>query len=112
MGETVHLVLRRLFGLFYQPQIIDDDDDCAANGKIKIGRRNRSSRRKPAPLPLCPPQILYDLTRARTLGTATNRLSYGTAVKRSTDSNVPKQTWAIDSRGIGKESEFQFRRDL
>jgi hypothetical protein len=33
---------------------------------IKIGRGNRSSRRKPAPAPLCPPQIPLDETRART----------------------------------------------
>jgi hypothetical protein len=50
-------------------------------GGIKIGRGNRSTRRKPAPAPLCPPQILLDQTRARTraaaVGPATNRLSYG-----------------------------------
>jgi hypothetical protein len=33
---------------------------------MKIGRRNWSSRRKPAPAPLCPPQIPLDQTRART----------------------------------------------
>jgi hypothetical protein len=33
---------------------------------MKIGRGNRSTRRKPAPAPLCPPQIPYDLTWART----------------------------------------------
>jgi hypothetical protein len=32
----------------------------------KIGRGNRSTRRKPAPAPLCPPQIPHDQTRART----------------------------------------------
>jgi hypothetical protein len=31
------------------------------------GRGNRSTRRKPAPMPLCPPHILHDLTRGRTL---------------------------------------------
>jgi hypothetical protein len=31
-------------------------------GAIKIGRGNRSTRRKPAPVPLCPPQIPYELT--------------------------------------------------
>jgi hypothetical protein len=30
------------------------------------GRRNKSTRRKPAPVPLCPPQIPHDLTSART----------------------------------------------
>jgi hypothetical protein len=33
-----------------------------ATGKKKIGRENRSTRRKPAPVPLCPPQIPHDLT--------------------------------------------------
>jgi hypothetical protein len=52
-------------GLLYQPQMIDDGD-CGAIGGMKIGRRNRSIRRKPAPVPLCPPQIPHDQTRART----------------------------------------------
>jgi hypothetical protein len=43
-------------GLLYQPQLIDDGD-CGAVGGMKIGRGNRSTRRKPAPAPLCPPQI-------------------------------------------------------
>jgi hypothetical protein len=42
--------------LMYQPHMIDDGD-CGAVGRIKIGRGNRSTRRKPAPLPRCPPQI-------------------------------------------------------
>jgi hypothetical protein len=37
-----------------------DDDDCGAMGGMKIGRGNRSTRRKPAPVPLCPPQIPHD----------------------------------------------------
>jgi hypothetical protein len=40
---------------------------------------NRSTRRKPAPVPLCPPQMPHDLTWTRTGKPATNRLSYGTA---------------------------------
>jgi hypothetical protein len=56
-------------GLLYQPQMIDDGD-CGAIGGMKIGRGNRSTRRKPAPAPLCPPQIPHDQTRARTWGAA------------------------------------------
>jgi hypothetical protein len=37
---------------------------------IKIGRGNGSTRRKPTPMPLCPPQNLLDLTRARTRAAA------------------------------------------
>jgi hypothetical protein len=33
---------------------------------MRIGRENRSSRRKHAPVPLCPPQNPHDLTWART----------------------------------------------
>jgi hypothetical protein len=60
-----------------------DEGDCGATGGTKIGRGKRSTRRKPAPAPLCPPQIPHDQTRARTPGRrgkpATNRLSYGAA---------------------------------
>jgi hypothetical protein len=52
-------------GLLYQPQMIDDGD-CGAIGRMKIGRGNRSTRGKPALMPLCPPQIPHDETRART----------------------------------------------
>jgi hypothetical protein len=31
-------------------------------GEMMIGKGNRSTRRKPAPVPLCPPQIPHDLT--------------------------------------------------
>jgi hypothetical protein len=66
--DWVHLVLRPLFGLLYQPQMIDDD--CGAIGGMKIGRGNRSTRRKFAPAPLCPPQIPHDQTWARTRAAA------------------------------------------
>jgi hypothetical protein len=53
----------------FQPQIIDDDDgddyddddDLGAIGGMLIGRESRSTRRKPAPVPLCPPKIPHDL---------------------------------------------------
>jgi hypothetical protein len=46
-------------GLLYKPQMIDEGD-CGAIGGMKIDRGNRSTRRKPAPVPLCPPQIPHD----------------------------------------------------
>jgi hypothetical protein len=62
----------------------DDDDDCGAISGIRIDRGNRSTQRKLAPIPLCPPQNPHDLTRARTSGRggkpATNRLSYGRVI--------------------------------
>jgi hypothetical protein len=42
------------------------DDECGAVDGIKIDRRNRSTRRKSAPMPLCPPKISRDLTNPRT----------------------------------------------
>jgi hypothetical protein len=41
-------------GLLYQLQMIDVGD-CGAIGGMNIGRGNRSIRRKPASVPLCPP---------------------------------------------------------
>jgi hypothetical protein len=34
-------------------------------GGMMIGKGNRSTRRKPAPVPLCPPQIPHDLTECK-----------------------------------------------
>jgi hypothetical protein len=69
------LVPRPLIVLSYQPWMIDDDK-CGSASEMRIGRRNRSTRRKPAPASLCPPQIPYEMTWARTRA---NRLRYGTA---------------------------------
>jgi hypothetical protein len=43
-------------GLLYQARMIDDDYG------MRISRGNRSTRRKPAPVPLCLPQISHVLT--------------------------------------------------
>jgi hypothetical protein len=56
-------------GLFYQPRMIGHGD-CGKIGGIKIGRGNRSTRRKLASAPLCPPQILHDKTRVWTWAAA------------------------------------------
>jgi hypothetical protein len=37
---------------------------------MRIGRETRSTRRKPATVPLRPPQIPHDLTQARTRAAA------------------------------------------
>jgi hypothetical protein len=66
-GETVHLVRRPLNGLLYQPRVIDE---YGAFGRMRTGRGNSSTRRKPAPAPLCPPQIPHDLTWYRTRAAA------------------------------------------
>jgi hypothetical protein len=51
-------------GLLYQLQMIVDGN-CGAVGGMKIGRGSRSTRRKPAPMPLCSPQIPHVLTQAQ-----------------------------------------------
>jgi hypothetical protein len=56
-------------GILPQPQKIDDGD-CGGIGGMKIGRENRSTRRKPAPVPLCPPQIPHNQAWARTRAVA------------------------------------------
>jgi hypothetical protein len=56
-------------GLLYQPQMIHDGD-CGAIGGMKIGRGNRSTREKSAQVPLCPPQIPHDQSRALTRAAA------------------------------------------
>jgi hypothetical protein len=38
------VVRRPLFGLLYQPQVIDEDE-CGAAGGMRIGRGNRSTPR-------------------------------------------------------------------
>jgi hypothetical protein len=58
-GVRVHLVRRPIFGLLYQPRMIDDPRGVV--GGMRIGKGNRSTRRKPTPMPLCPPQIPPDL---------------------------------------------------
>jgi hypothetical protein len=66
--DWVHLVRRPLFGLLYQPRMIDDE--CGVVGGMRIRRGNRSARRNPTTVPLWPPQIPHDLTRARFRATA------------------------------------------
>jgi hypothetical protein len=46
------------------------EGDCGAIGGMKIDRESRSTRRKPAPAPLCPPQIPLDQTRDQTQAAA------------------------------------------
>jgi hypothetical protein len=61
----IFLVWGETTDLLYEPRMVDDDE-CGAVGGM-IGRGNRITRRKPAPLSLCPPQIPHDLTRTGTL---------------------------------------------
>jgi hypothetical protein len=53
----------------HKPQMIGEGD-CGAIGGMKLGRGNRSTRRKSAPAPLYSPQIPLDQTRDRTRAAA------------------------------------------
>jgi hypothetical protein len=60
----VHLLRWAQFGLLFQHQMTDDDERGVVGGVT--GRGNRSTQRKPTPVPLCTPQIPRDLTGAPT----------------------------------------------
>jgi hypothetical protein len=62
----VHSVCRPIIGLLYLPMVIVRMENLVE----WIGRGNQSTWRKPAPAPLCPPQIPLDQTRARTRAAA------------------------------------------
>jgi hypothetical protein len=67
--EPHNILSYAVIGFFNLPNPIlpapnDRYGDCGAVGGIKIGRGNRSTRRKSTPAPLCPPQIPHDQTRA------------------------------------------------
>jgi hypothetical protein len=68
------------FSLLYQPRMMDE---YGAFGKMRIARGNLSIRKKPATVPLCPPQIPRDLGSnpgCRGRKPDTNRPSYGTTI--------------------------------
>jgi hypothetical protein len=50
-------------------RLMMDDDECGAVSGM-LGRGNRSTRKKHAPVPLCPPKLPHDQTRAWTWAAA------------------------------------------
>jgi hypothetical protein len=69
-GRLVGIVRLRIKTTeFYQPRMIHDEK-CEAVDGIKICKGNRITRRKPEPMPLCPPQIPHDLTWYQTRAAA------------------------------------------
>jgi hypothetical protein len=70
VGGGVQIASTRYVGYFWP--VVPSPGDCEDGkfGGMKTGRGNRSTRRKPAPAPLCPPQIPLDQTRARTRAAA------------------------------------------
>jgi hypothetical protein len=53
------------WSIVYQSRMTYDESGAVSG--MRIGRRNQSPRRKPAPMPLFPPKIPHYLTWARTL---------------------------------------------
>jgi hypothetical protein len=51
---------------FFLPLVYIDDYGCGAVSGMRIGKGNRSTRRKPTPVPLCSPTIPHNMTRDRT----------------------------------------------
>jgi hypothetical protein len=90
--DWIHLVRRPLTGLLYQPRMIDDER--GAVGGLRIGRGNRSARRKPTPVPLCPPQIPHDLFWARSQASAvgSRRLTFWAMIRP-----LPNTNWVDTS---------------
>jgi hypothetical protein len=72
---------------------------------MMIGRGSRSTRRKPAPVPLCPPQTpnVYPDANPGLHGgkPATNRLSYGTALR----STHPPTQWIPEVKWPWRETD-------
>jgi hypothetical protein len=95
--DRVHFVRRSLTGLLYHLRMIDDE--CGAVGGMIIGRRNRSTRRKPAPVPLCSPQIPHDLTWARTRATAVGS-------RRLTAWAMARPCYFLSLRALSSEFHF------
>jgi hypothetical protein len=76
--------------------IVPAPGDCEDGefGGMKIGKGNRSIRRKPTPAPICPPQIPLDQTRARNRAAAVgSQLLTAWAMARPGDHGY----WNIDS---------------
>jgi hypothetical protein len=82
-----------LLYLLHQPRMMDGNE-CAAVGGM-IGRENWSTRRKLSPVPLCPPQISHDLSRARTRAAAvgSRRLTAWTSARPILGSSLNVQRW-------------------
>jgi hypothetical protein len=57
--DWVQLVRRPLGGMLYRSRMMYD---YGTVGEMRISRVSPSFRRKPAPMPICPPQIPHDLT--------------------------------------------------
>jgi hypothetical protein len=70
VGGVVQTGCTRHVGHFWPSVPAPGDCQDGEFGRTKIGRRNLTTPRKPAPALLCPPQIPLDQARARTRAAA------------------------------------------
>jgi hypothetical protein len=70
VGGGVHTGSTRHVVHFWPIVAAPGDCEDGEFGGMKIGRGNRSTRRKPGPTPLCPSLIPLDQTRVRTRAAA------------------------------------------
>jgi hypothetical protein len=91
--------------LSHQPQM-RGEGDCGAIGGMKIGKGNRSIRRKPAPAPLCLSKIPLDLAWARTRAAAmeSQRLT-AWAMARPLSRNLNEQ-YLIFCKTLSSHSDY------
>jgi hypothetical protein len=101
-SNWVHSALQPLLGLLCQPR---GDYDVGEIGGIIIGMGNRSTLRKPAPVPLCPPQTPHAV-RARTRSTAvgSQRLTAWATVRPGW--SYDKTLHAYNTRVITKKTKI------
>jgi hypothetical protein len=100
--------------LLYQPGMMMKDDECGAVSGMRIGRGSRSTRRKPAPVLLCPPQIPH-LTGLVAGKPVTDCLSYGMDLLVSVQSKFRNKFHGSEFERVGVhrqcvlyESQFCF----
>jgi hypothetical protein len=84
--DWVHLVRRPLIGSLYEPRMMDE---YGAFGGMRTDWRNFSTRRKPAPVPHCPPQIPQSLTQDRTRSSAVESRRLTTWARPSIVTHTP-----------------------
>jgi hypothetical protein len=63
MGAVQNLSFSSMLSVLRLYSANDDIiNECVAVGGMRICRGRQSARRRPTPVPLCPPQISHDLT--------------------------------------------------
>jgi hypothetical protein len=73
LGGGIHAGSTRHCGHYWPIVPVSGDCEDGDVGGMKFGGGNQSTWRKPAPSPLCPPQIPLDQTRTQTRAVAVGR---------------------------------------